>query len=95
MYPQAQITGTSPKFPLPRRFALKATTAAATLNQHEASLSQDGEWLLWGHSLNVPHPVVACPLQQSSLITVGSVSKGIELAANTIDNSHRLSCHRE
>lgn len=57
MYPQAQITGTSPKFPLPRRFALKATTAAATLNQHEASLSQDGEWLLWGHSLNVPHPV--------------------------------------
>lgn len=38
---------------------------------------------------------VACPLQQSSLIMVGSASTGIELAANTIDNSHRLSCRRE
>lgn len=38
---------------------------------------------------------MACPLQQSSLIMVGFASTGIELAANIIDNSHRLSCCRE
>lgn len=34
-------------------------------------------------------------MQQTSLITVCSALEEKELAANTIDNSHRLSCRRE